>query len=316
MLLLLLLMMQLNLVIYPSGKELTFNEQMFARRYKKLNFIFIGDDYAQDLSKIISKSIKSIVILLDNYGHYIEKNIDIITSSKHIRFFIHENNIHYLKSKSKSYDRLLKLRKQLIDNDHIYILSYYWYHYNKLYNVRSNNLICFPNFVFKKEIPTFNYNIFLRIFLHGNISKYHPMRKYLKKMKHDKVDMLSENTEYDRLDVINELNKYVCGFTCCMNRDMPYIGKEFFEICGSGALLLAYDEYVKEPLRNIGFLDGENYISCSKDTILEKIEYIIDRKNLREINRIRKNGYELVKKNHTNINRYNLLYRLTNFISI
>ena len=303
--------MQLNIVIHPGGKKLNQNELMFARRYKKLNFIFIEESQVKDLSKIISKSIKSIVILLDNYGLYIEKNIKTILSSKHIRFFIHENNIHYLKSKSQSYERLLKLREKLIENEHVFILTYYWYHYNNLYRIRSNNLICFPNFVFKKEIPKFNYNIFLKVLLYGAISKYHPMRKYLKKLNHSSVEMLSTDAEYDRIDVIKQLNKYICGFTCCMNRDMPYIGKEFFEICSSGALLLAYDEYVKEPLRYLGFLDGENYISCNKENLIEKIEYITNQKNLREINRIRKNGYELVKKKHTNVNRYDLLYRLT-----
>lgn len=305
--------MKLNIVIYPSINS-NQTELMFSRRYKKLNFIFIDSSRVKDLSKIMSRSIKSVTILLDNYGIYIKKNIETIIKNKHVRFFIYENNIHYLSSKTKSYKRLLLLREKLKNNDHIYILSSYWYFYKNLYQIDKNNLISFPHFVFKEDIQNFNYNVFLKVLLYGPISKYYPMRKYIKKLNNKNVNFLSTDEEYNRTEILQTINKYVCAFTCCMNINMPYIGKEFFEICGSGALLLAYDEFVKKPLQEIGFIDGENYISCTKDNLIEKINYITNQKNLREINRIRKNGHELVKKKHTNINRYWKLYQLTSQI--
>jgi len=75
---------------------------------------------------------------------------------------------------------------------------------------------------------------------------------------------------------------------------------------------LAYDEYVKNPLMEIGFKDNENYISCTKENVIDKINYICDEKNRKEINRIRLNGYTLVKTNHTIINRFDTLFRLLN----
>jgi len=41
---------------------------------------------------------------------------------------------------------------------------------------------------------------------------------------------------------------------------------------------LAYDEYVKNPLMEIGFKDNKNYISCTKENVIDKINYICDEK--------------------------------------
>jgi hypothetical protein len=71
-----------------------------------------------------------------------------------------------------------------------------------------------------------------------------------------------------------------------------------------------YDEHVKEYLKELGFQDGYNYISCNYNNIIEKINYICDINNIDEINKIRLNGYNLVLNNHTEKNRYNLINNL------
>jgi len=64
---------------------------------------------------------------------------------------------------------------------------------------------------------------------------------------------------------------------------------------------------VKDGLKEMGFIDGENYISCNKDNLIEKIEWICDEKNRNEVDYIRRNGNELVKNNHTDEARYNFI---------
>jgi hypothetical protein len=66
------------------------------------------------------------------------------------------------------------------------------------------------------------------------------------------------------------LSTFICCFTCCGNLATPYIINKFFEMPASGSLLLAYDEFVKEPLAQLGFIDTVNYISCTRHNIAEK----------------------------------------------
>ena len=63
-------------------------------------------------------------------------------------------------------------------------------------------------------------------------------------------------------------------------------------------------------IKKIGFIDGENYISCNKENLIEKIEWICNEQNRNEVDRIRKNGNELVKNNHTDECRYNFILNI------
>lgn len=305
----------MSYIIYPSPSNNIYNvnEKMFAIPIFNENFEYIQYNDITSLSKKFKnkeKNINLIIVLLDNYGKFIENNIDFILINKHIRFFIHENDIHFLASKPNAYKRYMLLRDKLIENEHIYILAYYWYHYSKLYNINKNNLICFPRFVINNNILNINYSAFNKILLTGSCSSYYPMRRYLKSLNNPNVDILTLEEKITGLDYYKYLNKYLCSFTCCSNKNTPYIINKFFEIPASGCLLLAYDEYVKEELKELGFVDNINYISCDKSNLIDKINFIINPENIDKINEIRKNGYELVINNHTQENRYNLLFSL------
>ena len=306
----------MNIIIFPSpDKDLNINERMFCNPIIHSNFKYVVDTEITTLNDYLNDSINkisSITILLDNYGTFIQNNIDFIISNKHIKFYIHENDIHYLASKRTAYNRYMLLRDKLINNTHVFILAYYWYHYPTLYKINLNNIICFPKFVFDKNIIKLNIDPINKVILSGSMSKQYPMRKYLKSLNHINIDILTHSDGIFGDEYYIYLNKYLCGFTCCSNKSTPYIINKFFEIPAAGLLLLAYDEYVKNPLMEIGFIDNENYISCTKENVIDKINYICDEKNRKEINRIRLNGYTLVKTNHTIINRFDTLFRLLN----
>ena len=310
----------MNIIIYPSLENLNVNSKMF-RNVKLINdnynynFKCIEDDKIPNLKEYKSvlsteSQPNSITILLDNYGTYIFNNIDFIINSKHIKFYIHECDIHENKNKPTAYKRYNTLRSQLQNLDHIYILAYYWYHYLKIININENNLICFPKFIFNSDIQQFNNNPINKILISGSVSAYYPFRKYFISLNNPNVQVLSQNDNIRGDDYMKYLNKYLCCFSCCSVPHTPYITNKFFEIPGCGSLLLAHDEYIKEPLQSIGFIDGENYISCNKINLIDKVNFICNPDNINEINRIRLNGYELVKNNHTEINRYKQLYNL------
>lgn len=303
----------MNIIIYPGSVELNVNEKMFSEPLFDYNFTFIKDNDISSLDEKFKEKvndIKSIIILLDNYGTFIEKNLDFIIRNKTIKFYIHENDINYLPSKPGAAKRYKSLRDKLIDNNHIFILAYYWYHYKKIFNIQTNNVICFPRFVLTKNILYLNSNPKMKVLLSGGKSSHYPMRRYLNNLNNPHVEVLDHSQNIRGDDYIKYLNTYLCAFSCCLHINTPYIVNKFFEIPAAGCLLLAYDEFVKDALTEIGFIDMVNYISCDKENIEERIGYICNKDNLDEINNIRLNGYNLVRTNHSIKNRYGLLEKL------
>ena len=84
------------LIIYPSPtKELNVNEKQFITigdYIKDQNIQLIEDTKLENFEKY--KDVKTIVVLLDNYGKFIEKYIEFIKNHKEIRFYIHENDLN------------------------------------------------------------------------------------------------------------------------------------------------------------------------------------------------------------------------------
>lgn len=93
------------------------------------------------------------------------------------------------------------------------------------------------------------------------------------------------------------INSYLAAFTCCAKDDRPYIVSKFFEIIASGSLLIAYDVNVKYELKQLGFIENVNYISCDLDNMQEVFEYVLNPNNREKIDTIRSNGFEFSKKN-------------------
>jgi len=299
-----------TLIIYPfPTKELNINEKQFITINNYINsddILLVEDTKLDNLENY--RNIKNIVVLLDNYGNFIEKNINFIKNNKTIKFYIHENDLHKNNSKLDAYNRYMLLRSCLKELEHVYILAYYWYFYKNLYNINETNLIRFPRFVVKNHILEIKKDVKPKILLSGSITNnYYPIRKYVSELNHPSINRLNRGANITGENYINYLSEYLCCFTCCLTKETPYIINKFFEIPASGSLLLAYDEWVKDGLKKIGFIDGENYISCNKENLIEKIEWICDEKNRNEVDHIRRNGNELVKSNHTDECRYKFI---------
>ena len=195
----------------------------------------------------------------------------------------------------------------LIHNfENIFICANYYYCYLKFYNINSKKIIPYPPFVDEDLYVDFNIKPIIKVLLSGSKTKEYPARKKLNKIasKNSNIVVLKHG-KYSGHEYIKYLNTFLCCFTCCANKSLPYIVAKFFEIPSSGSLLLAYDEFVKDELKNLGFIDGKNYISCSLNNIEDKINYILNPINLNEINQIRKNGYEFVWSKHTQSHRLN-----------
>lgn len=200
----------------------------------------------------------------------------------------------------------------------------------QLYNIKMSNIVdsylyCSKYFI-RDEI---NNNPENKIFMYGSINYIHPSTntnqyhfrgKYhdlLSKKYKNKFVYHTEklNGEDGMINTSNALHNYICAFTCGYHpvnykdfdkndRKYYFIGK-FFEIAGSGVLLIADTTGIKDDMINAGFIDGYNYIDVTFETLYEKCNWILNKNNKATILKIRKNGLELIKSRHLLPHRIN-----------
>lgn len=236
--------------------------------------------------------------LVELYKNFFEENNIIILSYSND---LHNKNNIITTNKKNSIDLIHNFKN-------VYICANYYYCYLNFYNIISNRIIKYPVFVDDDYYIDFNKIPINKILLSGTITKQYPARKKMNQISnYNKNIEVLKNGIYQGFEYIKYLNKYLCCFTCCANKNLPYILAKFFEIPSSGSLLFSYDEFVKDELNNLGFIDGINYISCTFENMEEKIEYILHPNNLEKINLIRNNGYEFVWKYHKQTNRLNYI---------
>jgi hypothetical protein len=188
------------------------------------------------------------------------------------------------------------------------IISTYAYCFKKFFNyVEIEKIYWFPhsfNELFKIE---FNNNPINKILLSGCICEAYPMRQKLLELKDVYPIEVLEHPKYSKNKLhniigkkfIEKINQYRFAFTCCLNIKIPYLVQKFFEIPGSGSLLVGFDKYIKSEMNKLGFIDMVNYISVDEENLEEKIKWLFDSNNLETIEKIRLNGYNFVNSNHT-----------------
>jgi hypothetical protein len=96
------------------------------------------------------------------------------------------------------------------------------------------------------------------------------------------------------------INRHRIGFTDCLT--FKYVVAKYFEIPAAGALLLAEDA-VKEPLKQLGFVENIHYVPVSKENLEERVRYVLDEKNLAELDQVRQRAHDLVWERHTTSHR-------------
>lgn len=244
---------------------------------------------------------------------FIENNIELLQKINVSKKIIYIDDL----LDSNEITELIKIKPNIFDTFDL-ILSTYKYKFHNIYSyVKKNKVYWFPHSYHDNFKIPFNKEPKNKLLLTGFVNEKYPFRQLILKLKNEKkypIDVL-EHPSY-RIELkhrligkkyIVKLNKYRFGFTCCLNKRTPYIVQKFFEIPGSGSLLIAYDEHIKKPLRQLGFIDGVNYISVNKDNLIEKLDYIFNEENDDKLEEIRYNGYEFINKYHRHSNRVKCL---------
>ncbi len=246
-------------------------------------------------------------ILFFRANTFISQNYQQIKELKDIKKILYVDDLH----RSLEIRELKHLDANIIDSFDLVISTYAYYFNNYFPLVPKEKIYWFPHSFNEQLKVEYNQNPINKILLCGSISDAYPMRqKMLSLTSKYPIDVL-EHPKYSKAKLhdiigkkfIQKLNEYKYVFTCCLNEKIPYLVQKFFEIPGSGALLIGYDRWVKEPMTELGFIDMENYISVNEENLEEKLNYILDEKNNELIEKIRLNGYNFIHSNHTHQHR-------------
>lgn len=195
------------------------------------------------------------------------------------------------------------------------VLSTYGYAWGRFYPEFCNvkKAIWVPHSASPDFMLPYNEHSENAILLSGAINHHYPLRQQMKALHDQRRYSLVHHPhpgyhcayDYERNGNVGRgyaerLNKYRVGFTDALT--YGYVVAKHFEIPATGALLLA-DAAVGEPLREIGFVENEHYIPVSSENLEERLRYVLDEANHRELDVIRRNGQALVWEKHKTSDR-------------
>ncbi len=151
----------------------------------------------------------------------------------------------------------------------------------------------------------FNDDPKVKVLASGNLHETAPFRRYVASLDNPNVERIVHPGYYQPNDPSSEalvrdryfwnLREYLCCFTDALT--LHYILLKCFEIPSVGALLLA-DKAVEKEMNELGFIDYQTCIFCDQSTFETTVEWIIDPRNRREVDNIRRAGMTLAREKH------------------
>jgi len=169
-----------------------------------------------------------------------------------------------------------------------------------------------------ESIP-FNNNPETKVLLSGACSEYYYPLRYLIQKKIERGDSRIEYLEHPGYAAIEgertyaqKLNNYlICIGT---GSKLHYSVAKIFEIPSIGSLLLLDTEMI--PIMNqLGFIKDKHYVSFNKNNFDTVVDSLLDERNRLQVDQIRKQGYEFVRKFHSYKNRANTIITIFNSIT-
>lgn len=239
--------------------------------------------------------------LVDYSFKYMFSNEDFIKSNNYV--YIYYLDLHPItKKKDKNAMRIKSLR-MVMESPNTYVYGGIIYNLRLYYPFFPENKIIYDiyngindDFLLDEGINEEPRNVVL---ITGAANSYYPARNKMLKLDIDGIERFKpRDPTIIGKKYMNVLRNNLCCFACSACNYTPYLVAKFFEIPASGALLLAHGHNVQKHLDKLGFVDGENYIACTIKNMEQKVRYILNPDNRKEVNRIRRNGYKFAINYH------------------
>lgn len=199
------------------------------------------------------------------------------------------------------------------------ILSPYAYLFDKFYpQLRGAKRAAWvPHSVSTDFMLPYNAHPENAILLSGCLEYYYPFRQQMKRLHEQQSYAIAyhphpgygSNYDYDKDADVGQgyaakINSYRVGFTD--STQYKYVVAKYFEIPATGALLLA-DDAVAAQLKEMGLRENRHYLPVSTDDLEEKVQYVLEEKNHKELDEIRRRGQKLIWKQHKTSDRAKLI---------
>ena len=252
------------------------------------------------------------LIAFGGLGFFVDK-IDILSKVANVSFII--DDIHHGKSINRYRQKVVKGCK--------YLFLHYAYHYERYFQ-RHNGLVFLPHATAYKI--DFNPNPINKLLVSGHITKdIYPNRYLIAELSKldDRVVVFSPDycgyriSEKDKnktfgFKYYQLLNQYLCCFADDSVPERRYILAKFFEIMGSGSLLIAFNKNTKTAFDQLGYIDKIHYFAIDETNYIDTINYVLDPDNLELVNKIRRAGMEFTEKYHHYTNRADFIDKILN----
>lgn len=300
---------------YDILREIYYMIQIFINKYE---YVLI-DTHNYELNSSIKKVIKNLNV---------EEVTNIMVIENHDEVLIH----HVFADIYDFKEKLFIFADDIHKNSHLKHDNYYE-NFEKIFvtykepflkdypEVQCDKVHWIPHAFTDDHNLSFNIKPINKVLISGKSGSLYPLRRYMIREvsnQKDKFTLLThpnyKKFDYDNLKNLKignnfgkVLNAHICCFTDCSS--LQYILAKYFEIPASGSLLLA-EENAYCDLEKLGFIDNVNYIKCTKNNIMNKINWILNPVNINEVNKIRRCG-----QNHV-LNNHHISHRVTKMISI
>lgn len=268
------------------------------------NYNFKHISYENVNNEYLSQFKNCSIIFFDDF----DKNAQTILKLDNVNTYFIVDDIHHSK-------RINNIR-QLLFNKSKGVFSMYYYLIKNIF--KSINVINFPHS--GAYSINYNFNPIKKILLTGHITKeIYPIRYELSISNNENLVIFSPdyngyktNTGTIGLKYYKLLNTY---FSCITDESIRnYILAKPFEIMSSGSLLLYFNENTKSEFEKLGYIDGIHYISLTKSNYTDKLNYVMNKNNIDEMEKVRLTGYNYTINNHTWNNRLNIIIKTINLL--
>ena len=269
---------------------------------------------------LIKKDIKKCIciVMIENVYDYVLSNSEYIKSDNYT--FVYYTDLHPIVDKGTKSAKITESLRLISNSPNAYMYGGVFYTM-KLYHgffpkekIIHDIYYSVDDEFIEKDESISGMDMMNNVLVFGSFDKsFYPARNKMLALSETNSEIICLQSDIDKYTEL--LKGYLCCFTCSMCNYTPYLIQSIFEIPASGSLLLAHDNNVKEHMKKLGFIDGENYISCTIENILEKVKYICDPLNRKEVDRIRFNGYKLICNRHKKSHRMVYLDKIISSIT-
>jgi Glycosyl transferases group 1 len=195
------------------------------------------------------------------------------------------------------------------------VLSAYGYVWAKFFPDfwRSKRVVWIPHSASPDFMLDYNHSPANTVFLSGAISGHYPLRQQMMRLYSQGTYSITYhghpgyhcryNYEADENvghGYATKINKCYAGITDCAK--YKYVVAKHFEIPATGALLLA-NNAVRGPLKKLGFIENQHYVSFCSKNLETKLRYVLANRNQEKLHEVRRRAQKLVWARHKTSDR-------------